>query len=148
MFLLKMLSTAISNTYPWGDPEGEAPTWLCENCPIQFCDTETPRPPDDIHEGIPGMNLPAKKRTRQITVVEENEDEDEEIFVPLLQSPATAKKPALVRSAPTRKKSSPVPSTDDNSPGNDYRHHQASSESWLLYSVTTAGDLCPNALSG
>ena len=62
---LKLLSTAVANTYPWGDPEGEAPTWLLETCAIGLCDTETPEPPDDVPAVMPGAKLPSQKAKKK-----------------------------------------------------------------------------------
>ncbi|OQV17255.1 Cyclin-G-associated kinase [Hypsibius exemplaris] len=77
LVLLKLLSTAISNTYPWGDPEGEAPTWLLETCPIGLCNAETPEPPDDLPVFMPSAKRPFKKRkTSKKTSGIGNDDDD------------------------------------------------------------------------
>ncbi|XP_055336145.1 uncharacterized protein LOC129586765 isoform X2 [Paramacrobiotus metropolitanus] len=98
LVILKLLSTGIANTYPWGDPEGDAPTWLLEMCPIQWCDSETPKPPDDTNQGIPGLAIPHRRKSQYTNEAFEADEEDSEQEVvahqPLLRDIANGKPPS------------------------------------------------------
>ncbi|GAV08580.1 hypothetical protein RvY_18246 [Ramazzottius varieornatus] len=96
LVFLKLLATAIANTYPWGDPEGQAPTWLMEECPIGMCNTETPQPLEDVPVAMPGAKAPAKKqRTNgKETKIQPppgglDTDDEDAVDVPLLRRAST-----------------------------------------------------------